>query len=65
MFIDNKNNIELVHVVKNDSSADEFDLRESQVSKKNNALSEIDNAKFGWFHVRAVLVSGVGFFTVS
>lgn len=28
------------------------------------ALSKIDNAKFSCFHVRAVLVSGVGFFTV-
>ncbi|KNZ62792.1 uncharacterized protein VP01_12236g1, partial [Puccinia sorghi] len=27
------------------------------------ALAEIDTAKFGWFQVRAVLVSGVGFFT--
>ncbi|CAO3637770.1 unnamed protein product [Cunninghamella echinulata] len=27
------------------------------------ALEEIDNAKFGWFHVRACIVSGIGFFT--
>ncbi|KAK4701918.1 MFS transporter, PHS family, inorganic phosphate transporter, partial [Phenoliferia sp. Uapishka_3] len=27
------------------------------------ALAEVDNAKFGWFHVRAVLVAGVGFYT--
>ncbi|KAK4701233.1 MFS transporter, PHS family, inorganic phosphate transporter, partial [Phenoliferia sp. Uapishka_3] len=27
------------------------------------ALAEVDNAKFGWFHVRAVMVAGVGFYT--
>jgi hypothetical protein len=26
---------------------------------------QIDNAKFGWFHIRACIVSGVGFFTDS
>ncbi|KNZ62714.1 MFS transporter, PHS family, inorganic phosphate transporter protein [Puccinia sorghi] len=31
--------------------------------RRRAALAEIDTAKFGWFHVRAVLVSGVGFFT--
>ena len=33
--------------------------------KKRRALKEIDNIKFGWFHVRAILVAGVGFFTVK
>lgn len=28
------------------------------------ALAEIDNASFSWFHVRTVLVAGVGFYTV-
>jgi PHS family inorganic phosphate transporter-like MFS transporter len=32
-------------------------------AKRRAALAEIDNAKFGWFHVRACLVAGVGFFT--
>jgi len=32
-------------------------------AQRRAALAEIDNAKFGWFHVRAVLVAGVGFFT--
>jgi PHS family inorganic phosphate transporter-like MFS transporter len=31
--------------------------------RRRAALAEIDTAKFSWFHVRAVLVSGVGFFT--
>ena len=26
-------------------------------------MEEIDNAKFGWFHIRTFLVSGTGFFT--
>lgn len=32
---------------------------------RRRALAEIDNAKFGWHHVRAVVVAGVGFFTDS
>ncbi|CAG8629561.1 1588_t:CDS:2 [Cetraspora pellucida] len=31
--------------------------------KRREALEKIDNAKFGWFHIRACIVSGVGFFT--
>ncbi|KAI8865361.1 putative sugar transporter, partial [Ramicandelaber brevisporus] len=31
--------------------------------KRRDALAAIDNAKFGWFHIRACLVAGVGFFT--
>ena len=34
-------------------------------SERMEALSKLDNAKFGWFHVRACIVSGIGFFTVS
>ncbi|KAJ1819077.1 hypothetical protein LPJ75_001275 [Coemansia sp. RSA 2598] len=32
---------------------------------RRRALAEIDNAKFGWFHVKACLVAGIGFFTDS
>lgn len=31
--------------------------------KRRLALAEIDNAEFSWFHIRACVVSGVGFFT--
>ncbi|KAF9210915.1 Inorganic phosphate transporter pho84 [Podila verticillata] len=31
--------------------------------RRREALTKIDNAEFGWFHVRACLVAGVGFFT--
>ncbi|KAI8997194.1 phosphate:H+ symporter [Pilobolus umbonatus] len=31
--------------------------------RRRLALEQIDNAKFGWFHIRACLVSGIGFFT--
>src|SRR4051794_26107900 len=31
--------------------------------KRRVALAEIDNAPFGWFHVRTCLVAGIGFFT--
>ncbi len=27
--------------------------------KRNEALKKLDNAKFGWFHVRAIIVSGI------
>lgn len=33
--------------------------------KKKETLEKLDNAKFGWFHVRACIVSGIGFFTVN
>ncbi|KAF9173934.1 Inorganic phosphate transporter pho84 [Mortierella sp. AD011] len=32
-------------------------------NRRREALSKIDNAEFGWFHIRACLVAGVGFFT--
>ncbi|RKO92433.1 major facilitator superfamily domain-containing protein [Blyttiomyces helicus] len=34
----------------------------SAVQKRANAFASLDEAKLGWFHMRAVLVSGVGFF---
>ncbi|KAI7859702.1 phosphate:H+ symporter [Circinella umbellata] len=33
------------------------------IDRRRNALEEFDDAKFGWFHVRACIVSGIGFFT--
>ncbi|RKP12277.1 phosphate:H+ symporter [Piptocephalis cylindrospora] len=33
------------------------------VAARRQALEEIDNAKFGWYHIRACLISGIGFFT--
>ncbi|KAJ2565195.1 hypothetical protein GGH95_004508, partial [Coemansia sp. RSA 1836] len=35
------------------------------VAIRRRALAEIDNAKFGWFHIKACLVAGIGFFTDS
>ncbi|KAF8473934.1 major facilitator superfamily domain-containing protein [Kalaharituber pfeilii] len=31
--------------------------------RRRLALAEVDKAPFGWYHVRAVVVAGVGFFT--
>jgi len=31
--------------------------------RRRAALAEVDNAKFGWFHIKVCLVAGVGFFT--
>ncbi|KAK4126169.1 phosphate permease [Parathielavia appendiculata] len=33
--------------------------------RRRLALAEVDKAPFGWYHVRAVVVAGVGFFTDS
>lgn len=33
--------------------------------RRRQALAQIDMARFGWRHVRAVIVAGVGFFTDS
>lgn len=33
--------------------------------RRRLALAEVDRAPFGWYHVRAVMVAGVGFFTDS
>jgi PHS family inorganic phosphate transporter-like MFS transporter len=33
--------------------------------RKRLALAEVDRAPFGWYHVRAIVVAGVGFFTDS
>lgn len=30
--------------------------------RRRPALADIDSALFGWYHVRAVVVAGVGFF---
>lgn len=38
---------------------------EDPLERRRLALAEIDNAKFGWYHVRAIVVAGVGFFTDS
>lgn len=37
------------------------DLKE----RRRLALAEVDRAPFGWYHVRAIAVAGVGFFTDS
>ncbi|VBB83889.1 Putative Inorganic phosphate transporter PHO [Podospora comata] len=33
--------------------------------RRRLALAEVDRAPFGWYHIRAILVAGVGFFTDS
>jgi PHS family inorganic phosphate transporter-like MFS transporter len=48
-----------------DSIMDEVPQRNSHsaLTRRQQALAEIDNAKFGWFHIKACIVSGVGFLT--
>ncbi|KAI8370441.1 phosphate:H+ symporter [Radiomyces spectabilis] len=45
-----------------DSSFEEYFVLDIH-KQRQLALQEIDNAKFGWFHIRACVVSGIGFFT--
>lgn len=33
------------------------------IERRRLALEKMDNAKFSWYHVRAIIVAGVGFFT--
>ncbi len=51
-------------VLKNDNVEIEIKTLEHELKlKKREALAKLDNAKFGWFHIKACLVSGIGFFT--
>ena len=43
-----------------DRKAQEADAK--RIHREN--LAKLDNAKFGWFHIKACIVSGIGFFTV-
>jgi PHS family inorganic phosphate transporter-like MFS transporter len=36
---------------------------EDPLERKRLALEAIDNAKFGWYHIRTIMVGGVGFLT--
>ncbi len=46
------------------STSNPISLSEEDLDETRRAtLEEIDNAEFGWFHIRACLVAGIGFFT--
>ena len=38
-------------------------MQKDPLLEKKEALEALNNAKFGWFHIKACLVSGIGFFT--
>lgn len=40
-----------------------FDTGHNVTERRRHALASIDNAPFGWRHIRAIVVAGVGFFT--
>ncbi|AOA64265.1 High-affinity inorganic phosphate (Pi) transporter and low-affinity manganese transporter [Komagataella phaffii CBS 7435] len=44
---------------------DEFDHIEDPFERRRLALEKIDNAKFSLYHVRAIMVGGIGFLTDS
>jgi len=33
-----------------------------EMDQKNNVLASLDEAKLSWFHIKAILISGCGFF---
>ncbi|CAG8634792.1 15738_t:CDS:2 [Cetraspora pellucida] len=62
IFINSVNNNDDI-LFTNDDEKYTFDEILEVDSKRIRALHEIDNANFQWFHIRACVVSGVGFFT--
>ncbi|KAI8639762.1 phosphate:H+ symporter [Parasitella parasitica] len=55
--------IEAEHKTVHMETVDHDQLALDALECRRIALEEIDNAEFGWFHVRACIVSGIGFFT--
>ena len=51
--------------MKQSKTSDLVDFKAKKLSldsldkKRAEALHKLDNAKFGWFHVRAIIVSGI------
>jgi len=41
----------------------EIEINEQEAGNKITALASLDEAKFSWFHIKAILISGSGFFT--
>jgi MFS transporter, PHS family, inorganic phosphate transporter len=57
---------ERAHLSKSYHFIFDFELKmatNETIRKRAEAYAHLDQAKLGWFHLRAVLVSGVGFFT--
>ena len=52
-FINKKGSSDLIYI----------NMQRESLLEKKQALQALDNAKFGWFHIKACLVSGIGFFT--
>lgn len=45
-----------------ESGSTSVPYQESTLDKHRKALIESDNRKFSWFHVKTILVGGIGFF---
>ncbi|CAG8787579.1 19861_t:CDS:2, partial [Dentiscutata erythropus] len=48
--------------INNNREINEVKVENDYDKRRREALAEIDNAKFGWFHIRTCIVAGVGFF---
>eukprot|EP01007_Sphenomonas_quadrangularis_P003250 NODE_60_length_2346_cov_1522.628211_g46_i0.p1 GENE.NODE_60_length_2346_cov_1522.628211_g46_i0~~NODE_60_length_2346_cov_1522.628211_g46_i0.p1 ORF type:complete len:709 (-),score=265.06 NODE_60_length_2346_cov_1522.628211_g46_i0:122-2248(-) len=40
----------------------DYEIQKTQEAARKAVLHELDNKAFGWFHAKAIIVSGVGFF---
>ena len=47
------------------SYVNDFDHIEDPLERRRLALEKIDNSKFGWSHVRTIIIAGIGFLTDS
>ncbi|SCV02020.1 LAMI_0G15236g1_1 [Lachancea mirantina] len=67
---DEKNQAEVYQKTKGGNAAfhnfiNDFAHIEDPLERRRLALQKIDQADFGWYHVRAIMVAGVGFLTDS
>ena len=43
----------------------ENEAPQTAMERRRLALDQMDNAKFSWYHVRAIIVAGVGLYAIS
>lgn len=48
-----------------DSRTQSLNSQRSLKQKHDEIISNIENSKFGWLDIKQLLVSGIGFFTVT
>ncbi|KAJ1916747.1 hypothetical protein H4219_003617 [Mycoemilia scoparia] len=51
------------HIQDNKVALEDHVPTHDETVARRNALEAIDNAKFSWFHVKTIIVAGIGFYT--